>query len=100
MFVAKAKRVPSEEIHSAIEQTFPEHLERCRAFLRQKSVSITGDGILETAEWLKSSIESLGGEAHFWGTPAFPIVFGRFRGAYQKTLIVYGMYDFQPAEER
>jgi acetylornithine deacetylase/succinyl-diaminopimelate desuccinylase-like protein len=100
MLVAKEKRVPLEKIFSTIEEDFPEHLESCRNFLRQKSVSVTGEGIRETAEWLKGFIEKLGGEASFWGNPSFPIVYGRLHGASQKTLIVYGMYDVQPAEER
>ena len=100
MQMAKAKQIPLEKIHNAIDEAFPEHLKRCRNFLRQKSVSATGEGIRETAEWLKDFIESLGGEASFWGNSSFPIVYGRLRGASQKTLIIYGMYDVQPAEER
>jgi acetylornithine deacetylase/succinyl-diaminopimelate desuccinylase-like protein len=101
MLMAKAKPSALERIHGAIDEVFPEHLERCRTFLRQKSVSVTGEGIRETAAWLKDFIEALGGEASFWGNPSFPIVYGRLNGASsQKTLIVYGMYDVQPAEER
>jgi acetylornithine deacetylase/succinyl-diaminopimelate desuccinylase-like protein len=88
-----------EKIYAAIDKAFPEHLERCRAFLRQKSISATGEGIRETAEWVRSFIEGLGGKASFWGNPSFPIVFGSLPGRAQKTLIVYGMYDVQPAEE-
>ena len=100
MLMAKAKPSALEKIHGAIDEVFPEHLERCRTFLRQKSISVTGEGIRETAAWLKDFIEALGGEASFWGNPSFPIVYGRLHGASQKTLIVYGMYDVQPAEER
>ncbi len=89
-----------KKIHGAIEEAFPEHLERCRSFLRQKSISVTGEGIRETAELLKGFIQELGGEASFQGDPSFPIVFGRLNGRSDKTVIVYGMYDVQPAEER
>jgi acetylornithine deacetylase/succinyl-diaminopimelate desuccinylase-like protein len=41
----------------------------------------------------------LGGVAELWGNTDFPIVFGRLNGSGPKTLIVYGMYDVQPAEE-
>ena len=34
------------------------------------------------------------------GDPSFPVVFGRVNGSSSRTLIVYGMYDVQPAEER
>ncbi|MEJ2067977.1 MAG: M20/M25/M40 family metallo-hydrolase [Deltaproteobacteria bacterium] len=87
------------KVYTAIDEAFPEHLERCRAFLRQKSISASGEGIKETAERVKSFIEEIGGEVGFWGDPSAPIVFGRlYRGA-PRTIIVYGMYDVQPADE-
>jgi len=87
------------KVYTAIDEAFPEHLDRCRAFLRQKSISATGEGIKETAERVKSFIEEIGGEVGFWGDPSAPIVFGRlYRGA-PRTIIVYGMYDVQPADE-
>lgn len=91
--------IPLGQIHRAIKEAFPEHLERCRAFLRQRSISATGEGILETAEMVKGFIEEIGGEASFEGNPSFPIVSGRANGSSSKTLVIYGMYDVQPAEE-
>ncbi len=101
MTVSEAyKKTPIiEDIHRAIRDSFPEHLERCRMFLRQKSISVTGVGIRETAELIQGFIEELGGKATLWGNPAFPIVYGRLSGESARTLIVYGMYDVQPAEE-
>lgn len=88
-----------KKINNTIDDTFPDHLERCRAFLRQKSVSSTGEGIRETGEWVGSWIEELGGNVTLWGDPSYPIVFGRLDRGKPKTLIVYGMYDVQPAAE-
>lgn len=88
-----------EKIYAGIDAAFPEHLSQCRGFLRQKSVSATGEGIRETAEWIRSFIEALGGRAMLWGDPSFPVVYGRIDNGAPKTLIVYGMYDVQPAEE-
>ncbi len=99
MFIPTPHRAPLEEIYRAIDLMFPEHLEKCRAFLKQKSISATGDGIRETAKWVRRAIQELGGEVTFWGDSSFPIVFGRLSGSSQKTLIVYAMYDVQPAEE-
>ena len=100
MYREKVPSPPLEKIYTAINDRFSEHLEQCRAFLRQKSVSATGEGIRETAEWVRHSIEELGGEVDFWGNPSFPIVFGRLDRGLPETLIIYGMYDVQPAEER
>jgi acetylornithine deacetylase/succinyl-diaminopimelate desuccinylase-like protein len=99
LFFTEPRRDALERVYEAIDQAFPEHVERCRAFLRQKSISATGEGIRETAEQVRGFIEKLGGEVTLWGNPSFPIVFGRLNGNSQKTLIVYGMYDVQPAEE-
>lgn len=88
-----------KQTYAAIEENFASHLEKCRAFLRQKSISVTGEGIPETAAMVKSCIQGLGGQAALWGNPSFPIVYGKVDRGAPKTLIVYGMYDVQPAEE-
>jgi len=89
-----------QEVHAAIDEAFPAHLERCLAFLRQKSISATGEGIRKTAQMVKSFIEEIGGEVTFWGDPSAPIVFGRLDKGAPRTLIIYGMYDVQPADEQ
>jgi acetylornithine deacetylase/succinyl-diaminopimelate desuccinylase-like protein len=88
-----------QKVHSEIENNFPSDLERCRSFLRQKSISATGEGIPETAALVKSYIEEIGGEVSLWGDSHFPIVYGRYDRGFSKTLIIYGMYDVQPADE-
>jgi acetylornithine deacetylase/succinyl-diaminopimelate desuccinylase-like protein len=88
-----------KRIHGYIDENFPSHLETCRAFLRQKSVSATGEGIRETARMVGEWIAEIGGSFRFCGVEDFPIVFGRVDAGAAKTLIVYGMYDVQPAEE-
>jgi acetylornithine deacetylase/succinyl-diaminopimelate desuccinylase-like protein len=88
-----------KKIHDHIDESFPEHLDRCRAFLRQKSISATGEGIRETAQIVREFIHEIGGETEFCGEEDFPIVFGRVNAGSPKTLIIYGMYDVQPVEE-
>jgi acetylornithine deacetylase/succinyl-diaminopimelate desuccinylase-like protein len=86
-------------IHDHIDEHFAEHLEACRQFLRQKSVSATGEGIRETADLVRGFIEEIGGSASFRGPDDYPIVYGRAGSGNAKTLIIYGMYDVQPVEE-
>jgi acetylornithine deacetylase/succinyl-diaminopimelate desuccinylase-like protein len=88
-----------QKVHAAIDQAFPAHVERCRAFLRQKSISATREGIEETARMIKSFVEEIGGKTVLWGNPSFPIIFGRLDKGAPRTLIIYGMYDVQPADE-
>lgn len=88
-----------KKLHETIDDRFDDHLERCRQLLRQKSISATGEGILETAALVKELIAGIGGKAEFCGDPAFPIVYGKVDAGKPKTLIIYGMYDVQPVEE-
>jgi acetylornithine deacetylase/succinyl-diaminopimelate desuccinylase-like protein len=88
-----------QKVHAAIDEQFPLHLDRCRDFLRQKSISVTGEGVAQTARIISGFIEEIGGTAEYYGDPAYPIVFGRLVKGLPKTLIIYGMYDVMPAEE-
>jgi len=87
------------DIHEIIDRDFSEHLSQCRAFLRQPSVSATGEGIRETAHMVKNFIEGIGGSVELTGDSSHPIVYGRRYRSHPRTLIIYGMYDVQPADE-
>jgi acetylornithine deacetylase/succinyl-diaminopimelate desuccinylase-like protein len=87
------------KIHESIDENFPSHLEKCRAFLRQKSISATGEGIRETSRMVGNLLSEIGGSVRFCGHEDFPIVFGKVDAGALKTLIIYGMYDVQPVEE-
>ena len=88
-----------KKVHDYIEKDFSEHLDRCREFLRQKSISATGEGIKETAQMVKGFIEEIGGTVRYGGDENFPIVYGKVDTGSPKTLIIYGMYDVQPVDE-
>lgn len=90
----------TRKVHQSIDENFPSHLEKCRAFLRQKSISATGEGIRETAQIVGGLISEIGGSVRFCGPEEFPIVYGKVDAGAPKTLIVYGMYDVQPVEEQ
>ncbi len=95
----KIELVSLHDIYDAIEGEFDDHLKSCRDFLRQKSISATGNGIRETANIIRGFIAELGGNVEYEGDPAYPIIYGRVDRKRKKTLIIYGMYDVQPAEE-
>jgi acetylornithine deacetylase/succinyl-diaminopimelate desuccinylase-like protein len=86
-------------IHENIDEHFSDHLERCRGFLRQKSISSSGEGIQETARLVRGFIQEIGGQVKFCGDQKSPILYGRVDGNNPKTLIIYGMYDVQPVDE-
>jgi acetylornithine deacetylase/succinyl-diaminopimelate desuccinylase-like protein len=88
-----------QKIHDHIDHHFSTHLERCRTFLRQKSISATGEGIKETAQMVKEFISEIGGRTQDCGDENFPIIYGKVDTGSPKTLIIYGMYDVQPVDE-
>jgi acetylornithine deacetylase/succinyl-diaminopimelate desuccinylase-like protein len=90
---------PLQAVYRQIDQMFPNHLEKCCAFLRQKSISATGEGLLETAEMIRARLDEIGAATWFSGQDERPIVLGRYDRGHSKTLLIYGMYDVQPAEE-
>ena len=53
----------TDGIFRHLEDNFTQDLEDIRSFLRQPSISYTGEGIRETGEWIIRWIELLGGTA-------------------------------------
>jgi acetylornithine deacetylase/succinyl-diaminopimelate desuccinylase-like protein len=81
-----------------IDADFDSHLEAIRGYLRQPSVSSTGEGIEQTAEATAELIDAAGGKVEIVSTQGHPALVGMIEGRGPK-LLRYGMYDVQPAEE-
>jgi acetylornithine deacetylase/succinyl-diaminopimelate desuccinylase-like protein len=89
----------AEAACEAVDREFADHLEFLRGWLRQPSISGTGEGIAEMAELVRRAIvDDLGGTAAVHETTGHPIVLGRVDVGAERTLLVYGMYDVQPVE--
>jgi acetylornithine deacetylase/succinyl-diaminopimelate desuccinylase-like protein len=87
-----------EGVFSAIDRSFEAHLGTIRVYLRQPSVSASGEGILDTAALTVQLIEAAGGRARLVETEGHPAVIGKIEGD-GPTLLRYGMYDVQPVDE-
>ncbi|MGB9784842.1 MAG: M20/M25/M40 family metallo-hydrolase [Fervidicoccaceae archaeon] len=88
-----------EIIDSYVKSNWDYLVEEARKLIRMPSISATGEGIEETAEYLRDWIrERLGGEATLLRYGGHPIVYGRVRGRSEKKAIVYNMYDVQPPD--
>lgn len=87
-------------VHRQIDEQFPLHLERVRAFLRQPSVSAEDWGMRETAQMVVEMIQAIGGTAHLVETRRHPIVYGEVNVGAPRTLLIYGMYDVQPVNNQ
>lgn len=83
-------------VYDHIDDVFPEHLSKTQEFLRLRSISVERVGLLETAQWLKDYLETLGSHVQLVGNQEAPIVWAQFDLGRPKTLLVYGMYDVQP----
>jgi acetylornithine deacetylase/succinyl-diaminopimelate desuccinylase-like protein len=81
-----------------IDADFDEHLETIRRFLQCPTVSASDDDMLAGAEFVATLIEGSGGTAEVIPTAGHPAVLGRIEGD-GPTLLRYGMYDVQPADE-
>jgi len=88
-----------EKILKVVNDRWDKYLEEVRNFLRIPSISGTGEGIEETASFLRDWLkERLGIEATLLRYGGHPIVYGRVKGKGSRTLILYNMYDVQPVE--
>ena len=88
-----------DDASSLIECRWEGYLEDVRGFLRMPSVSPTGEGIEETADFLREFLgDRLGIEAKLLRYDGHPIVYGRMEGDSDRTLILYSMYDVLPVE--
>jgi len=102
-----ASKVTSEElkkVYSYIDEHIDEHVAGLQKWIRQPSISNSGEGIPESAEMVKGFFEQLGcqearvydvGVTEF-GSPGNPVVWARCNEGAPKTLVVYWMYDTMP----
>ena len=81
-----------------IDADFDDHLDTIRRFLQCHTVSASDDDMLAGAEFVGALIEAAGGTAEIIPTSGHPAVLGRIEGD-GPTLLRYGMYDVQPADE-
>lgn len=89
-----------KKIHDYIDERFQDHLKVIQEYLRQPSISSTGEGMKEIVELTQKYIETmLGGITEVVDTQGYPVVHGEVHSKKSKrTLFIYGMYDVQPVE--
>ncbi len=76
-----------------------ELVEEVRRLLRMPSISGSGEGIKETASYLRDWIsERIGAQITLLSYGGHPIIYGKLDVGAEKTVILYNMYDVQPVE--
>lgn len=87
-------------VYDQIDASFDKHVKQVQGFIRQPTISNTGEGMEEGAEYLRNVYEDLGCQiAEIRETPGWPVVYGEYDSGAEKTLIIYMMYDCMPADE-
>ncbi len=88
------------KIYNRIDQDSKKHIKQIQDFIRQPTISNTGEGMKEGADHLRAIYENLGCQiAEIRETPGWPVVYGEYDAGAGKTLIIYMMYDCMPADE-
>lgn len=71
-----------------------EHLARLQEFVRQPSISSTGEGMAEAVHQVACALRQLGcAEVEIVPTDGYPGVFAFYDAGAPKTIVNYGMYD-------
>jgi acetylornithine deacetylase/succinyl-diaminopimelate desuccinylase-like protein len=91
---------PLEKVYRHVDKNIDAHVKRLQEFVRQPSISQTGEGVKECAELLKGYFKELGcKEARLVPQEYSPLVYAEYDAGAEKTVIIYMMYDVQPAED-
>jgi acetylornithine deacetylase/succinyl-diaminopimelate desuccinylase-like protein len=103
-------QIHSEELKKVfqyIDDHIDEHVEFFQKWIRQPSVSNTGEGIQESAEMVKGFFDQLGCQETQvydvgmteWGQQGNPVVYANCNEGAQKTVVIYWMYDTMPVTQ-
>jgi acetylornithine deacetylase/succinyl-diaminopimelate desuccinylase-like protein len=93
-----------QRIYDHIDQHLEEHVASIQEFVRQKSISHTGEGIKDCARLVERYLKELGCQetrieevgVTKWGMEGNPVVIGKYDAGADKTLVNYIMYDTMP----
>src|SRR5260221_4557940 len=102
-------KITSEElkkVYTYIDQHIDDHVANLQKWIRQPSISNSGEGIPESAEMVKGFFEQLGCQARIyapglseWGSQGNPVVYGKCDEGAPRTVILYWMYDTMPVTQ-
>ena len=105
--MAKIKSEELKKVYAHIDEHFDEHVERLQKWIKQPSISNSGEGIQESAEMVKGFFDELGCQQSKvydtgiteWGLPGNPVVYARCDEGAPKTIVIYWQYDTMPVTQ-
>ncbi len=103
-------KIPSEDLKKVfayIDEHIDDHVVNLQKWIRQPSISNSGEGIPESAEMVKGFFEQLGCQESRvydvgiteWGAPGNPVVYARCDEGAPRTIAIYWQYDTMPVTQ-
>src|SRR5947199_2715647 len=100
-------KIPSDDLKKVfkyIDDHIDDHVVNLQKWIRQPSISNSGEGIPESAEMVKGFFEQLGCQESRvydvgiteWGAPGNPVVYARCDEGAPRTIAIYWQYDTMP----
>lgn len=96
-----------QKVYAHIDENIDAHVENLQKWIRQPSISNSGEGIPESAEMVKGFFDELGCQQTQvfdvgiteYGAPGNPVVYAKCDEGAEKTLLIYWMYDTMPVTQ-
>ncbi|MBI3403279.1 MAG: M20/M25/M40 family metallo-hydrolase [Acidobacteria bacterium] len=96
-----------KKVYGYIDDHIDDHVVNLQKWIRQPSISNSGEGIPESAEMVKGFFEQLGCQQAKvydvgiteWGAPGNPVVYAKCDEGAPKTLVIYWQYDTMPVTQ-
>jgi acetylornithine deacetylase/succinyl-diaminopimelate desuccinylase-like protein len=93
-----------KKVFTYIDEHIDDHVENLQKWIRQPSISNSGEGIPESAEMVKGFFEQLGCQESRvydvgiteWGAPGNPVVYAKCDEGAPRTIVIYWQYDTMP----
>jgi len=93
-----------KKVYAYIDGHIDDHVENLQKWVRQPSISNSGEGIPESAEMVKGFFEQLGCQESRvydvgiteWGAPGNPVVYAKCDEGAPRTIAIYWQYDTMP----
>ena len=105
--LAKIQSEELKKVFAYIDEHVDEHVVNLQKWIRQPSISNSGEGIPESAEMVKGFFDQLGCQESRvydvgiteWGAPGNPVVYARCDEGAPRTVAIYWQYDTMPVTQ-
>jgi acetylornithine deacetylase/succinyl-diaminopimelate desuccinylase-like protein len=105
--MSKIGHADLKQVFDYIDANIDQHVVNLQNWIRQPSISNTGEGMQESAEMVKGFFDQLGCQESKvydvgvteWGQQGNPVVYAKCDEGAEKTLVVYWMYDTMPVTQ-